>query len=70
MSKLSLSEDAGQHFQTLLDSNGVIGPDGKSIPVTSVVAGATDASKATVVFDVRIHCPIMINDATDQILLN
>lgn len=44
--------DSGdQHFQILLDANGIIGPDGKSIPVTSQVSGTQNKNQLTAVLD-------------------
>ena len=40
-----------QHWQTTLDANGVIGPDGKMIPTTSSVKGSKNPDKLAVVFD-------------------
>jgi hypothetical protein len=36
---------------TFKDANGIIGPDGKTIPVKSGVQGVSDTSRATVIFD-------------------
>lgn len=57
VSTVSSSSKSGQHWQTLLDSNGVIGPDGNAISISSVVSGASDKSKATVIFDSGFSLP-------------
>ncbi|EGN98520.1 hypothetical protein SERLA73DRAFT_110062 [Serpula lacrymans var. lacrymans S7.3] len=46
-----------QHWQTLLDKNGIIGPDGKAIPITSQVNHSIDPSRATVIFDTGFTLP-------------
>ncbi|KAG6829512.1 hypothetical protein H0H92_004314 [Tricholoma furcatifolium] len=51
------SIDADLHFQVLLDENGLIGPDGKPIPIrTSVVSTAND-EQLTVVIDTGFSLP-------------
>jgi len=42
---------ANQHWQVLLDSNGIIGPDGNFINYTTQVPTTSDTSQATVIFD-------------------
>lgn len=52
--KLPISEASSKsssHWQALLDKDGIIGPDGKTISVKSVVDGSSDSNRATVVFD-------------------
>jgi len=51
----------------LLDSNGIIGPDGKTIPVKSSVQGASDSSRATVVFDSGFTLPQVPKSVADAI---
>jgi len=48
VTKVSAADISGQHWQVLLDQNGVIGPDGKFIPVNSQVEGTADPNRATV----------------------
>lgn len=55
--KLPIIEDkdsSGQHWQTLLDKDGIIGPDGQAIPVQSVVQGL---EQLVVVFDTGFSLP-------------
>jgi len=40
-----------QHFQILLDADGLIGPDGNAIPILSVVQGTSNKQQATTVVD-------------------
>lgn len=46
----------GQHWQTLLDANGVIGPDGQPVQVTSHVKGGGEDS-LNVIFDSGYSLP-------------
>ncbi|KAG8214531.1 aspartic peptidase domain-containing protein [Butyriboletus roseoflavus] len=47
---------SGQHWQTLLDVNGIIGPNGKPIQIKTQVTGA-QTQNATVVFDTGFTLP-------------
>jgi hypothetical protein len=50
--KLNVSKASGtQHFQALLDENGIIGPDGNPIPVRSGVKTVKNKNQAMVIFD-------------------
>ncbi|KAL0563816.1 hypothetical protein V5O48_018245 [Marasmius crinis-equi] len=40
-----------QHFQILLDENGIIGPDNQSIPFTTTVSGAKNTKQAVAIVD-------------------
>ncbi|PBK97383.1 acid protease, partial [Armillaria gallica] len=44
-------ESIQQHFQILLDEDGIIGPDGKPIPITTAVAQTSNSKQATAVLD-------------------
>ncbi|GLB38617.1 putative peptidase A1 family protein [Lyophyllum shimeji] len=46
-----------QHFQLLLDEDGLIGPDGTAIPVYTEVIPTTDLKRATVVIDTGFSLP-------------
>lgn len=46
----------GQHWQTLLDINGIIGPNGKPIQIKTQVTGA-QSPNATVIFDTGFTLP-------------
>lgn len=52
------SNSANQHFQVLLDEDGIIGPDGQVIPLTTVVDSTSDKRQATVVFDSGFTFPV------------
>ena len=47
----------GQHWQVLLDANGIIGPDGKPIQVQTVVQGTSNPNQLTAVFDTGYSFP-------------
>ncbi|KIM43281.1 hypothetical protein M413DRAFT_18357 [Hebeloma cylindrosporum] len=55
--KVPESESDDQHLQILLDSDGITGPDGKSIPITSSVDQTANKSQATVVLDCGFTLP-------------
>lgn len=46
-----------QHFQILLDSDGLIGPDGKVIPMRTVVDTTADNTQVTAVVDTGFSLP-------------
>ena len=46
-----------QHWQTLLDPNGIIGPDGKAIDVKTGVASTKNPKQLTAVFDTGFSLP-------------
>jgi hypothetical protein len=46
-----------QHFQVLLDEDGLIGPDGKSIPLHTEVAATVNKKQATAVIDTGFSLP-------------
>lgn len=60
--KLNVSQVAqntigNQHWQTLLDADGVIGPDGEAISVTTGVSGTSNKKQLTAVFDSGFSLP-------------
>ncbi|KAI0784762.1 acid protease [Abortiporus biennis] len=71
MPKLSVDKvhkltDADQHWQTVTDSNGVIGPDGQPIKVKSIVPHADD-DQLVVVFDSGYTLPQVPRAMSDAI---
>ncbi|KIJ62531.1 hypothetical protein HYDPIDRAFT_93865 [Hydnomerulius pinastri MD-312] len=52
----TVSLSGGQHWQTLLDENGIIGPNGKPISIKTQVTDA-QTNNATVVFDTGFTLP-------------
>ena len=44
-------ESGSQHWQTLIDENGILGPDGQPIALTTVVDKTSNGKKLTAVFD-------------------
>jgi hypothetical protein len=45
------SRSGDQHWQVLLDPNGIIGPDGQPIAVSTKVPSSQNSSRLTAVFD-------------------
>jgi hypothetical protein len=45
------SRSGGQHWQVLLDPNGIIGPDGQPIVLSTKASSSTNSSSLAVVFD-------------------
>ncbi|KAH7885425.1 aspartic peptidase domain-containing protein [Phlebopus sp. FC_14] len=52
----TVSLNGGQHWQILLDENGIIGPNGQPISIKTQVTGA-QSNNATVVFDTGFTLP-------------
>lgn len=48
---------ADQHFQVLLDEDGLLGPDGQAIPVHTNIAAAPNQNQATAVVDTGFSFP-------------
>jgi hypothetical protein len=57
VSVVSLSESGNQHWQVLLDEDGVIGPDGNPVTTTTVVSTTTNPKQLTAVFDSGFSLP-------------
>lgn len=55
--KVPESESDDQHLQILLDADGITGPDGELIPITSLVNQTVDKRQATVVLDCGFTLP-------------
>lgn len=53
----SASSSTGQHWQILLDENGILGPDGEPINVTTGVSGTSNKKQLTAVFDTGFSLP-------------
>ncbi|KDR82581.1 hypothetical protein GALMADRAFT_237973 [Galerina marginata CBS 339.88] len=64
----NMSDD--QHLQILLDPDGVIGPNGKPIPIETEVDQTADKKQATVVFDCGFTLPQLPRSVVDQIYGN
>ncbi|KAI0261787.1 aspartic peptidase domain-containing protein [Gloeopeniophorella convolvens] len=63
---LSASDAADQHWQVLLDEEGIIGPDGTPIQVQTGVPGAPSPNQLTAIFDTGFtftQVPQAISDA-------
>ena len=48
---------ASQHWQVLLDEDGVLGPDGQPIPVQTRVNGSQNPKRLTAIFDTGFSLP-------------
>jgi hypothetical protein len=57
VSQVSINDLGDQHWQTLLDPNGIIGPDGKSIDIDTVVKTTSNKKQLTAVFDSGFSLP-------------
>ncbi len=57
VSHVSINDIGDQHWQTLLDADGVIGPDGKAIDISTVVATTSNKKQLTAVFDSGFSFP-------------
>ena len=57
VSQVSINDIGDQHWQTLLDSSGVIGPDGKAIDIETGVSTTSDKKQLTAVFDSGFSLP-------------
>ena len=57
VSQVSINDIGDQHWQTVLDPSGVIGPDGKAINVDTVVDSTSDKTQLTAVFDSGFSFP-------------
>ncbi|KAI0248606.1 aspartic peptidase domain-containing protein, partial [Lactifluus subvellereus] len=60
------SRSGDQHWQVLLDSNGIIGPDGQPIAVSTKVSSTQNPSRLTAVFDTGFtfnQVPKTVSDA-------
>ncbi|KAF8230075.1 acid protease [Tricholoma matsutake] len=56
-----------QHFQVLLDQDGLIGPDGRPIPLRTNVTTTPNPNQATVIFDTGFSLPQIPESAADAI---
>ena len=52
-----MTEQTAQHWQTLLDADGIIGPNGKVVDVTTGVSSTSNDKQLTVVFDTGYSLP-------------
>jgi len=61
------ASNGNQHLQVLLDQNGITGPDGNPIPVTSGVKATKNKNQATVIFDSGFTLPQVPKSVSDAI---
>lgn len=64
VTRVPLSNRAGQHWQTFVDENGFVGPDGNSINAPSIVDGG---NKLTVIMDSGFSLPQVPRAISDSI---
>lgn len=57
VSQVSVTDLGDQHWQTLLDPNGIIGPDGKTIDIDTQVKTTSNKKQLTAVFDSGFSLP-------------
>jgi len=64
-----IDQYGNQHWETLLDSNGIIGPDGKRISTSTSIANPANGTKDQlhVVFDSGFSIPQLPKDIVDEI---
>ncbi|TFY58045.1 hypothetical protein EVJ58_g6658 [Rhodofomes roseus] len=62
VTELKLTESSAQHWQTLLDADGIIGPDGSVVDVTTGVSTTSNDKQLTVVFDTGYSLPQVPSD--------
>ncbi|EIW74698.1 acid protease [Coniophora puteana RWD-64-598 SS2] len=60
-------KDQPLHWQTYLDENGIKGPDGTFIPLTSQVKDSKHPKNATVVFDTGFTFPQVTSDVAEAL---
>ncbi|EKM51672.1 uncharacterized protein PHACADRAFT_261953 [Phanerochaete carnosa HHB-10118-sp] len=57
VSLVPVNDEGNQHWQTLLDAGGIIGPDGKAIDVETAVESTSNKNQLTAVFDSGFSLP-------------
>ncbi|KZT23418.1 acid protease [Neolentinus lepideus HHB14362 ss-1] len=57
VSRVSIFDTGDQHWQTLLDADGIVGSDGKTISVTTSVNTTSNNKQLTAVFDTGFSLP-------------
>ncbi|EIN07494.1 acid protease [Punctularia strigosozonata HHB-11173 SS5] len=67
VTQVAIDESGNQHWQTLLDEDGIIGPNGKKITTTSTVNDTTTPKQLNVVFDTGFSIPQVPKAVADAI---
>ncbi|KAI0696265.1 acid protease [Cytidiella melzeri] len=67
VTQVSTNERGNQHWQVLLDNDGVIGPDGKVIDIDTGVKSTSSKGQLTVVFDSGFSLPQVPKSVSDAI---
>lgn len=57
VTSVSNDNSSVQHWQVLLDSDGIIGPNGKPIKISTQVSSTSDKTQLTAVFDTGYSLP-------------
>ncbi|KAH9069348.1 hypothetical protein EDB83DRAFT_2374659 [Lactarius deliciosus] len=67
VTSLPSSDSADQHWQVLLDEDGIIGPDGKPIQVQTNVQSTPNPKQLTAIFDTGYSFPQVPQEVSDAI---
>lgn len=67
VTSLPPSDSADQHWQVLLDEDGIIGPDGKPIQVQTNVQSTPNPKQLTAIFDTGYSFPQVPREVSDAI---
>ncbi|THG98836.1 hypothetical protein EW026_g3422 [Hermanssonia centrifuga] len=67
VSHVSINDIGDQHWQTLLDADGVIGPNGEAIDISTVVATTSNKKQLTAVFDSGFSLPQVPSSVSEAI---
>ncbi|KAH9053739.1 acid protease [Lactarius vividus] len=67
VTSLPPSDSADQHWQVLLDEDGIIGPDGKPIQVQTKVQSTPNPKQLTAIFDTGYSFPQVPQEVSDAI---
>ncbi|KAI0344416.1 acid protease [Trametopsis cervina] len=70
VSQVAVNDAGNQHWQTLTDANGVIGPDGKAIDFKTGVKSTSNKAQLTAVFDSGFTFPQVPKAISDAIYEN
>ncbi|KAF8264653.1 aspartic peptidase domain-containing protein [Lactarius quietus] len=60
-------DSADQHWQVLLDANGIIGPNGQPIQVKTIVPGTANPNQLTAMFDTGFSFPQVPEEVSNAI---
>jgi hypothetical protein len=69
VTQVSLAHKGGQHWQLLLDEDGIYGPDGNPINISTVVGATSDKKQATAILDTGFTLPQVPKYVPDMVFL-